>query len=107
MLTCYVDAVSTYEIDGECLCRCNKIKNIRELGITGRVKASILLERINEFKADGVPSEFLSPPPAGYMCDDWYYIYDNAYDWYYIYDNSAISNIRYMMTQLWLILHIW
>ena len=61
MLTLYVDEVSRHEIDGECLNECKSIKDITGLGITARVKASILLKKIIEFKANGVPLEFLSP----------------------------------------------
>ena len=56
----FKETLISNDIDGECLMKCNTVEDVKEMGITMTVKASILLDKIKNWKATGVPKEYLS-----------------------------------------------
>ena len=56
----FKETLISNDIDGECLMKCNTVEDVKEMGITMTVKASILLDEIKKWKATGVPKECLS-----------------------------------------------
>ncbi len=56
----YKEALISNEIDGKCLMECNTVEDVKEMGISMTVKASLLLNKIRKWKASGVPMEYLS-----------------------------------------------
>ena len=103
-LSRYVNAIYTNEIDGECLYRCNSMERLVQVGIVAEAKALFLLDKIKEFKEDGVPLEFLSPPPTGLQHLLFHVtkidIYGRAPMIHVIYDNATMIDLAHMMMQL-------
>jgi serine/threonine protein kinase len=54
-------AYKSLALDGEVLSYCTTIEDVISLGITVRPRAAVLLAKVSEFRADGVPSTLLTP----------------------------------------------
>ena len=55
----FLDAVSTMRIDGQTLCLCETMENLKELGLYNKIKATILLRKLPTYRAEGVPASML------------------------------------------------
>ena len=58
------------KIDGKCLMKCNTVEDVKEMGISMTVKASLLLDEIRKWKTTGVPTEYFSVNPSASQDDD-------------------------------------
>jgi len=56
----FKETLLSNEIDGKCLMKCNTIEDVKEMGISMTVKASLLLDEIKKWKAAGVPMEYFT-----------------------------------------------
>jgi len=58
------------KIDGECLMKCNTVEDVKEMGISMTVKASLILDKIRKWKASGVPTDYFLVNPSASQDDD-------------------------------------
>jgi hypothetical protein len=58
----YKSIVAANALDGVTLSYCATIEDVVSVGITVRPKAAVLLAKVTEFKAAGVPLTLLTPP---------------------------------------------
>ena len=66
----YKETLINNEIDGKCLMKCNTVEDVKEMGISMTVKASLLLDEIRKWKTTGAPTEYLSVNPSTSQDDD-------------------------------------
>ncbi len=54
----YKETLMSNEIDGKCLVECNTVEDVKEMSILMTVKASLILDKIRKWRANGVPMEY-------------------------------------------------
>jgi len=55
------EALISGEIDGKCLMKCSTEDDVKGIGISlSNVKASVIIDEIRQWKASGVPREYIS-----------------------------------------------
>ncbi len=66
----YKTVFAKNKIDGECLMKCNTVEDVKEMGISMTVKASLILDKIRKWKTTGVPTDYFSVNPSASQDDD-------------------------------------